>query len=480
MKRKIKVYLIALIVISVVFLLFFFKGFIGSKNFDQLGEYDIRESKKWEVMSLDQSKEISIDDTEQKSKPQAMDSQVDNPTERLNSDEKEENIKEEEYQEESEKEKSYAEHTIDRINEKTRADERSGVKDLSKITHVAFEALVQLIESYQLPGQPYLNGVPITEEDRQRLYASRNLDGIPGKVEIRYGIITRNAAVRSFPTREKISKNSLQEDFDYFQESMFLIGEPVLVYHNSANGEFSFVQGSNYYGWVQKDSIGLCTKEDQEKWINESSFILFTNETYIDGFRIRMGTRLPIIKEKNSHYIANFPLQQNHQLVLKPVIIGKSNEVNKGYLDYTEENIKQLAARLLGMPYGWGDTDEDMDCSSTIGAIFRCFGIILPRNTSSLPYTGGTVTDVSGFREEEKRNILLQQKVGSIFIMPGHVVMYMGEIDGMPMIFHNFTKYSKDGSELLWEYHADITALDIFGGSGLSYPSLIQFILNFR
>ncbi|MFQ9510241.1 MAG: SH3 domain-containing protein [Lachnospiraceae bacterium] len=261
---------------------------------------------------------------------------------------------------------------------------------------------------------------------------------------------------------------------------MFLIGEPVLVYHNSANGEFSFVQGSNYYGWVQKDSIGLCTKEDQEKWINESSFILFTNETYIDGFRIRMGTRLPIIKEKNSHYIANFPLQQNHQLVLKPVIIGKSNEVNKGYLDYTEENIKQLAARLLGMPYGWGDTDEDMDCSSTIGAIFRCFGIILPRNTSSLPYTGGTVTDVSGFREEEKRNILLQQKVGSIFIMPGHVVMYMGEIDGMPMIFHNFTKYSKDGSELLWEYHADITALDIFGGSGLSYPSLIQFILNFR
>ena len=34
----------------------------------------------------------------------------------------------------------------------------------------------------------------------------------------------------------------------------------------------------------------------------------------------------------------------------------------------TQENILDQAKKLVGMAYGWGDSNGDMDCSSTMNA----------------------------------------------------------------------------------------------------------------
>jgi len=43
-----------------------------------------------------------------------------------------------------------------------------------------------------------------------------------------------------------------------------------------------------------------------------------------------------------------------------------------------------------------------MDCSSTMNAIYRCFGIILPRNTGSMAQTGTQIVSLEGMTQEEK------------------------------------------------------------------------------
>ena len=39
----------------------------------------------------------------------------------------------------------------------------------------------------------------------------------------------------------------------------------------------------------------------------------------------------------------------------------------------TQENILDQAKKLVGMAYGWGDSNGDMDCSSTMNAIYQMF-----------------------------------------------------------------------------------------------------------
>ena len=59
-----------------------------------------------------------------------------------------------------------------------------------------------------------------------------------------------------------------------------------------------------------------------------------------------------------------------------------------GYLDMTQENILDQAKNVSWNGLWLGDSNGDMDCSSTMNAIYRCFGIILPRNTGSMAQTG--------------------------------------------------------------------------------------------
>ena len=88
--------------------------------------------------------------------------------------------------------------------------------------------------------------------------------------------------------------------------------------------------------------------------------------------------------------------------------------IHFGYLDMTQENILDQAKKLVGMAYGWGDSNGDMDCSSTMNAIYRCFGIILPRNTGSMAQTGTQIVSLEGMTQEEKLEKIQDIKVGSI------------------------------------------------------------------
>ena len=169
-----------------------------------------------------------------------------------------------------------------------------------------------------------------------------------------------------------------------------------MIVHQTADGIWSFVQAQNYRGWVETDKIACCTLDELKKWQETKRAVVTDARLTLAGTNVtlRMGTALPAKEESEGILMVSIPQKDDKgQLVITNVEIAQDG-IHFGYLDMTQENILDQAKKLVGMAYGWGDSNGDMDCSSTMNAIYRCFGIILPRNTGSMAQTGTQIVSL--------------------------------------------------------------------------------------
>lgn len=338
------------------------------------------------------------------------------------------------------------------------------IKDCEKT--IDGSKLKSMIEKYIIDCD-FVNGNPITWEQKQNYLASRNLDAIPQTVTAKYGIITNETNLRSFPTNDILMYKADIWDFDYFQESALSTGEPVIIYHESADGKWKFIRSRNYSGWVSADDIGECDKADMESFAYGKDFITVTND-YIDenDVMLKMGVHLPL---RNGKIL--MPASNGGKLETRETEIPGKLEYCNGYLPYTEYNIVNQSIKMLGDKYSWSSKDRNDDCSSTLLAVYECFGFHLPRNTSSMFSMNGT--DFTGMGELAKNEKLAEMGAGTLLLTKGHVMMYLGEVDGESYMLHNFTScYDRNGT-----FHkvnqCAITPTSITKKGGQSYLSLI-------
>lgn len=403
------------------------------------------------------------------------------------------------------------------INAYTMNEPASQVADLFSLTFTAAE-VKGLIERYAFPGYTWLSGHMLTETDRVRIEENRNLSALSEQEtpDISYGILMENAAVRSFPTDERLTADNAAENFDYFQESLLFMGEPVALLHTSLDGRYTFVQGLNYSGWIRTECIQVCGAPLAQAVWNCADFAVITDHfCEIDGQEneklLRMGTVLPLLGETEEGYILpSFCSRQEADgcFVLSdgelryyraaeapgdvPVLwacektIPKS-AANIGYLEFTEDNILLLAANMIGNSYSWGDENIGYDCSSTVGSIYRCFGIVLPRNSGILKYTGAQVTDLTGMSAAEKRAYITALPAGTILVMPGHAMMYIGEQDILvsgqeqktPAMLHCVTGYVDTDGAAKEPYACVVTSIDIHTRGTENYLEMMNTCISF-
>lgn len=367
---------------------------------------------------------------------------------------------------------------ISAINEATIANKDSNVRDICSMKTLSAEQLEADITAYTLPETNYYDGREVTQEDKDKLLALRSLDEIPSKVTLRYGIVTDNAAVRSMPTEVTMKNGTDVRDFDYLQESMLLVGEGVVVAHVSSDGAYYFVYSYNYCGWVKADCVGICDFDEMCDYVQSQNFVIFTENvtvSEVDDY-VRMGTKIPYVLADSGIYVLNWPTTKDGEFVSEEVQVAAESYYYNGYLPYNTENVEILYQHLLGISYGWGDTDENMDCSSTVNSVYRCFGFLFPRNTSDMAQIGATVTDVSDKSEAEKLELITQSRSGTILLMPGHVMTYMAGYD-TPSMIHNVLGYYVDGT-YQDAYQCVLTPLTIENAAGESYLSKITFLIQ--
>ena len=93
---------------------------------------------------------------------------------------------------------------------------------------------------------------------------------------------------------------------------------------------------------------------------------------------------------------------------------------------------------MMGQPYGWGGYLDNRDCSALMLDIFTPFGLWLPRN-SGQQAKAGKVVSLAKLDASAKKALIREtgKPFTTLLWLPGHIVLYIGEYQGEPAIYHD-------------------------------------------
>jgi len=299
-----------------------------------------------------------------------------------------------------------------------------------------------MIFRYSMPaGDKFTRaGDYIDSGKRQKIEARRAADQVPDTVAVRRAIITDRCDLKSLPTSIGFH-NYGDRHYSGIQETELITGFPVWILHESTDGAFYFVQSYYYAGWIPSDCAALCSDEDFQRYakLTESGSLYVTvtaPRLDVNGTRLDMGAVFPYLSEDEASFTAEIPgRDETGNLCFRRETIAKSDSV-LGSLPYTMENYYNQAFAFLGTPYGWGGADGNVDCSGFVCAVFRCFGMYLPRNTGEQSRYNGEIVNLAGIGASQKYQAFADLGMPASVHWSGHVMLYLGEKNGSHYVIH--------------------------------------------
>lgn len=334
--------------------------------------------------------------------------------------------------------------------------------DMSKtITKASLTAKIKSISSIPSSKRFYADGTQLTQQDFASYTDNLNLQDVKDINAVEFGLVTGRAALRTFPTLDKVYNESMDLDLDRFQETAVFPGEAVAILHSSQDGKWLLVQNYNYLAWVQQHNIAVGDKQQIQTYLEQPDFLVVTgakvntsfvpNETGISEVQLDMGVKLPLLSEDEQHselygqstagnYQVKLPVRnQDGSLSIKTALIGRTQDVHHGYLEYTTDKVIAQGFKFLGERYGWGHDYDARDCTGFVGEIYKSFGILMPRNSGQQ----GKSDYGTNFRfnknsdKASKLAVINEMQVGDLIYIPGHVMMYLGKEEGQPTVIHD-------------------------------------------
>ena len=313
-----------------------------------------------------------------------------------------------------------------------------------------------------------------------------NLSGVVIGIAPHYGLVVHYASQRFLPTNDGLYQQKDDYDFDQLQNSALDVGTPVAVVHTSADGLWYYTVTAISDGWVEAKNIALGDIDLVKQFAQDRDFAvvikpkadIFVNDAMTEYYDyVRMGARLPLTSVDAGRVTINVPvLGTDGSLVIKEAYMN-AEDVNTGYLPFTARNIYKQALMMLNQPYGWGDMYGEQDCSRFLQMVFATVGIILPRDSKDQAKASNTIVD---FNEKSLDNVKLaaiaQSPAGNTLLaMKGHIMLYLGTIDGKPYAIHDTTGYKKtiDNKEVTYAIDRVIIS-DLSLGQGTQKGSLLR------
>ncbi|RUO63066.1 glycoside hydrolase [Pseudidiomarina insulisalsae] len=327
----------------------------------------------------------------------------------------------------------------------------------------AAELTAKIDSISSLPGYPrhYADGTRATAEQLDAYRNAAHFDAIRDVNPVRFALVVKRTPMRTFPTLDKLYSDDLDTDIDRFQETGVFPGTPLAILHTSADGQWYLAQSYHYLAWIQAKHVAIGPREEVLGFVEKEPFAIVTEAkvhtnytpsmTAVSEVQLDMSTRLPLLSAAetghNVHgqnpfasYTVQMPIRDAlGDLAFTPALIPRHNDVSVGYLPFTEANLIGQAFKFLGERYGWGHDYNARDCTGFVLEVYRSMGIDMPRNSSQQGYGayGTTVVYDENASNEEKLARLAKAQVGDLIYLPGHVVMYLGQIDGYHYVIHD-------------------------------------------
>ena len=340
-------------------------------------------------------------------------------------------------------------------------------------------ALTDIIDRVSaIPATPrfYADGRRLTTLDWQRYRANLAMSAVKDENPLRFGVVVKRASLLAFPSDDRVFSRAGDKDLNRFQETGLFPAEPVAVLHKSADDKWLLVKTYNYTGWVRREHIATGTRRLVLDYADRTPFLVVTGakvytsynpeQPALSELQLDMGVRLPLLSAANTgfnvhgqnplaSYIVQLPVRAaDGSLVFSPALIPRSSDVHKGYLPYTSAHIVRQAFKFLGERYGWGHDYNGRDCTGFIGEVFRSFGLLMPRNSGEQGKGdyGRNVRFGPLHPADEKLKMIRASQPGDLLYLPGHVAMYLGQIEGQPFIIHDAYSLSYlDSSHALYQ-----------------------------
>lgn len=342
------------------------------------------------------------------------------------------------------------------------------LEDLSP--EIAYAELVSKISSISKASRDdryYANAQKVSEQDYAAYRANLALETLHNPTQsknIQWAMVVTRTSMRTFPTNDKIYKPDSGTDLDRFQETGLFPSDILAILHESKDGKWYLAQSYNYLAWVQKKHVALGSRDEIFAYEHSKDFVTVTGSkvstTFIPGLpaiselQLDMGTTLPLISHaehnNNVHgqnpyasYVVRLPTRtESGQLMFQSALLARSNDITVGHLPYTDKNLIRQSFKFLGERYGWGESYNGRDCTGFVVAVFKTFGLQLPRNSGDQGRSPAGINvrfpkNTKSDQHESKLAQINNMRIGDLIYIPGHVMMYVGMSAGQPYVIHD-------------------------------------------
>jgi len=280
------------------------------------------------------------------------------------------------------------------------------------------------------------------------------------------GITTKRTNVKSLPTSAAFFRDPKRTGegfpFDYNQNSALHINIPLHISHFSKDKRWAFVRASYSFGWVKISDLALVNEDFIKKFKTDTYGMVIKdnlrlyNEQNTSLSLIKLGALFPILNESSPTKDANqsyLIAKRNNkgQGTIHKMKLSNPNLIAKKPIAFTSHNVALLAKEFYGEPYGWGGSYGCRDCSATTRDFLGTFGIFLRRNSSKQAQDGESIKIKNWTKAYKKKFINKNAKpFRSLLYVPGHIVLYLGQFKGEPIIMHTYWGIRKNnGSKLV-------------------------------
>lgn len=359
----------------------------------------------------------------------------------------------------------------------------AGIRDLNSISlardpnlhnldefpsHLSREQVLTLIDGISRSASSpryFSDGREVSAEDYAALEAAVHRSSVEDSVAVQWGVVVERASMRSYPTDVRVLKSEEDRDLDRFQETGVFPGQRLAILHESADGEWWFAVNYHYAAWLPKRAVAIGERAQINQWFNRSPRLTVTGAQVRTNFNpddqrtsqvvLDMGVSLPVlsaaevghrINGQNPHasHIVSLPVRtESGALEFEPTLIGRAQDVTLGHLEYRPSLVLQQAFKFLGERYGWGHDYNGRDCTGFVGEVYKSFGILMPRNSGQ--QGNSEFAPTKRFAADDhvaRREALAELSVGDLIYIPGHVMMYLGDVEGEPYVIHDVTGLS--------------------------------------
>ena len=312
------------------------------------------------------------------------------------------------------------------------------------------------------PSKPLWDdtGTPVPTATVEAIVANRAMATIPSHQPTRFGMAVQRTALRAFPSALRVFSRAGETDIDRFQESALFPGDAVVIAHTSADGQWLFVVSARYAAWVMATAIAEGPRDTVLGYALRTPFRIITGakprtvftreQPALSELQLDMGVRVPLAalppdqavngQHPYTAWTLDLPIRDAAgKLAFAPALLPKTADSSAAALPLTRANILRQAFKFLGERYGWGHSYNGRDCSGFVSDVYRSMGVQMPRNTSAQAVS--RVFSRTHFEADSSRATRMAAikalHVGDLIYIPGHVMLYIGNIDGAPYVIHD-------------------------------------------